>query len=672
MKPSLPQRRRPQPASPQSGKVRTIVIEDEPSNIWKIMLFIMLLALGCTAIYFHLKGDSAESNLTANPSSVRDLHHMLDPTGRPADEIAEEPTSEPIDILPPTIETVVLNELSPFDSFKAFKELQLATRKRFTDGLWREHFASLTQSCLTSLSQRPSNDGSRPLDGLIQKKALPLALAQLEIKNRLGLDKFVHWTATSPDFAVVLLTDLDRIELLINNLAIEDDLANVLSIWEKLEQESEQPRLQKRYRNLALSLALIYDKGNRYSEAQAAYQYYAQADRKGNLYVDFNKISPDELVFGVATPVFGLAGMEWALDKFSFSNKDLGKAYSQVPYRLNHPPYPEYTIQNVMELGGVCVEQARVSLTNARAHGVPSADLGGMGTRGGHAWFAYRKPDGTWDNSTGRYNDGYACGTTPNPQTGKSMREWDFFLFNSRGRRNGSREAALTITRAAKILADAGDTAGQLDLLGSAAKRDATNPFAWHPYLNELLRDSTERPLPFWENLVREYRHNLRDFPDHFAIIEEIEAKKIFPKKEPDQIARMLRSRRRETLRNLPDRFDLIVNSVKREIEFYRTTNDTPRIINLYRNTFEDVGPHIPTFLAIAQQFSLDANTYPEIRRRTLSAIEKVFEKEIDSKLQGDVFRLPMEAKACSTIADLFDGEKEITAAAKKKGEAAN
>lgn len=636
----------------------TIVVEEESSNIWKVLVFLILLGGAGYAIYFHFTRPE-EPTVAAAPLSTNPLDDMLDPTGRPPEDPTPKEIPETV-IQPPPVETATTKHYSDFSSYEA---LQRATRQRFVDGLWAEHFTSITESCLETLNKRPVTSGPRQLDGLIQKKTLPLALAQLEIYRRLGYDNFLRWTAASPNFAADLLTDIDQIQLLVNNLVPEDYLPNVLSIWETLEVGTGSNQSPKRQRNLALSLALIYDNGNRVSEARAAYQYYTQTVRKRDLYVDFDKISPDELIYGVAPTSFGIDGMKWARDKFSFSIRDLGKVYFEVPYRLNHPPYPEYTIQNVMELGGVCVQQAQVAKANARSHGVPSAVLGGTGSRGGHAWFVYRKADGTWDNSTGRYNDGYACGTTTNPQTGKTMREWDFFLFNDSGRRNGAREAALTTIRAAHIMGDAGDTAEFLTLLEAAAKRNSSNPIAWRPYLETLRDDPTERPLLFWENLVRSYRNTMLKLPDHLAIIEEIEVQKIFPKQNPDQVAVTLRTRRREAFRKMPERFDLIVESVKREISYYRSTNDTSRIGQLYRNTFEDVGTHLPTFIAVANLFAEDAATDPSLRRRTLSTMEKVFNKQIDTDLKGDLFRLSMEAEVCQKLASFFDSEKEKTKA---------
>ena len=96
-------------------------------------------------------------------------------------------------------------------------------------------------------------------------------------------------------------------------------------------------------------------------------------------------------------------------------------------------------MEEILEVGGICMDQSHFGATSARAYGIPAASVGGDGNRGGHAWFAYMMPTHQWNmgNSfhpfneprnlpgTGRYADGYANGHTHDPQTGKGVGEFE-------------------------------------------------------------------------------------------------------------------------------------------------------------------------------------------------------------------------------------------------------
>jgi len=107
------------------------------------------------------------------------------------------------------------------------------------------------------------------------------------------------------------------------------------------------------------------------------------------------------------------------------------------------------TLEEILEVGGICMDQSHFGTTAARAYGIPAASVGGDGNRGGHAWFAYLMPNHQWNMGngfrpfneprnlpgTGRYADGYANGHTRDPQTGRGIGEFEVQLTGDPKRR---------------------------------------------------------------------------------------------------------------------------------------------------------------------------------------------------------------------------------------------
>ncbi len=85
--------------------------------------------------------------------------------------------------------------------------------------------------------------------------------------------------------------------------------------------------------------------------------------------------------------------------------------------------YDHYTLAEIKQKGGVCVDQAYFASMTAKANGIPAMTISGEGDRGAHAWFGYEESRTSWNLSTGRYKDNYAAGTTRDPQTHRTIKE---------------------------------------------------------------------------------------------------------------------------------------------------------------------------------------------------------------------------------------------------------
>ena len=579
----------------------------------------------------------------------------------PADRPVK-PVEEPKPVETPKL--AALPALPELNKSEALPALVAATRARIADGRWNDHAAVLKTAAIATINGRARTAGPVMLDKLSEKQALPLALAQLDIIALLGEKGLGDFAGTGEGFADRLLTTPAMAESFVNDIKPENRPSEVLRVWQALDAWEMTPADKERWRNLAFALALIHGKPGGENRAAEVYAYYRKAGDAHRLYEDFTKIKPDELVWAVGDHAFTLKDQEWALKNVSFPLARLGAAYPSIAYRMNHAPYPEYTMENVLKMGGICMNQGQYAQGNGRARGVPCAYITGEGSRGGHAWFGYRTDRG-WINNVGRYADGYACGRATDPQTGKPFREWDFFLFNDPGRRNGDLEASRRLIRAAGVIGESGDAAGKLDLLEAAAHRDAGNPLGWRTWIAALLDDKRERPPEFWQKIVGEYRVVMKECPDYFDVSDRIESEKIFPKLDPDRIGEFLRKRRRQSIRDNPARFDLLTDSVKREADFYQSRKDDNRIGLLYAGALREYGKNLPTFIRLAEDFGARAADNAAIRKNGLSVLESTFNKDVDSKLKGDAFALAMQAKVAKKVSEIFAADGDARKAAK-------
>ncbi|WDE96369.1 transglutaminase-like domain-containing protein [Lentisphaera profundi] len=251
----------------------------------------------------------------------------------------------------------------------------------------------------------------------------------------------------SPEF-VKWLSNYKRRSDLLYNITRSDDLSEVLNILQKIHKHD--PSEVDKYWNLALATSLVWDterknmhhqmgsKTMSYSwEITALYDYFKKIYKRGAK-LSYSKLSVQELVFVVAVDV-PLEELHWALKNCSGSARAWAKRYFEIKYnttRLNAERYQwdqgMYSLANIKELGGICVDQAYFTVMSARANGIPAMYFSGMGrgaTDVGHAWAGVMKDGREWDLEIGRYSQGnYGTGKARDPQTNMRLtdHELDF------------------------------------------------------------------------------------------------------------------------------------------------------------------------------------------------------------------------------------------------------
>ncbi|MFR4416994.1 MAG: hypothetical protein ACLT8E_06205 [Akkermansia sp.] len=150
---------------------------------------------------------------------------------------------------------------------------------------------------------------------------------------------------------------------------------------------------------------------------EQVFEYFMEMDEARELLTDISKLSPSELLFVVDVRL-PRSEMDWARKKVRLTRKGWGGAYSMIRYRMDRAalgkdPYTNYTFQEILDEGGICMDQAYFAVNTAKCNGIPSAYVTGDGNRGPHAWVNLLTTDETWQ-SYGGY--GYNTGIFPSAQ----------------------------------------------------------------------------------------------------------------------------------------------------------------------------------------------------------------------------------------------------------------
>jgi hypothetical protein len=241
-----------------------------------------------------------------------------------------------------------------------------------------------------------------------------------------------------PEIVVDWVNDQELSRLLFENLSEHDYLPGVLARLQQI-QLAHRHKF-KEYRALAVALALVYDqsfpqfwphgqvdrKWVPIAELTVAdrFRFWTESNESNALLLDLRKLSPGNIKFIVDAPL-ALSEFEWARKNVRYQRSEFAKAFDAVTYSLARVrsgsfrwPSGEYTLQNIYQRDGICVDQAYYGMIAGKARGLPTLFFTGQGADGGHAWFGYMKTDDRWELDCGRYkNQNYAVGQALDPQT---------------------------------------------------------------------------------------------------------------------------------------------------------------------------------------------------------------------------------------------------------------
>lgn len=268
---------------------------------------------------------------------------------------------------------------------------------------------------------------------------------QSELKAAWGSEypAMLEWMDANPELKEELFTAISP---------SEDQVRSALKVFLELKQKY--PEQIAQYGNLAIAVAVTWDRReNVFHVTHLAEQCKAVpiGSPVGPLenfafIVDNAKVMqgrgewlPWEFLCHVVNHETPLEERDWALQRFVSNRSMFGKCYSDVPYdtqmlntegKVTKMNGKQYTLPNLLSIGGVCAQQADFAARVGKSMAVPAAYVGGeSANQGRHAWVMWvevksvNKTSITFSlESHGRYHyDKYYVGTLKDPKNGKEI-----------------------------------------------------------------------------------------------------------------------------------------------------------------------------------------------------------------------------------------------------------
>jgi len=248
------------------------------------------------------------------------------------------------------------------------------------------------------------------------------------------------------------------------------------------------PNAVAAWANLAVATATAeemrhYRKPPRTAALVEGFRYFT--DPKRVFRYDLKKMPYELSRYVVDTPL-AVEERQWAAARY-LRLADPGAAYFHVKYDfasyLQGSPKQmvgkDYTLANLLQYGGVCIDQAYYCVQVCKSIGIPAAIVTGRGSSGiGHAWVMYfqMNPAGTsaaWLGGAGRYaSHQYFVGAVRDPASGQYILDSQLILTGAAAllplRRREEAEAYAALAELADRLRDKAGEAGVEPLVALA------------------------------------------------------------------------------------------------------------------------------------------------------------------------------------------------------------
>ncbi len=392
--------------------------------------------------------------------------------------------------------------------------------------------------------------------------------------------------------------------------------AEVFALLEPLDRRGEfltlLGRLQERapamfaeFKALALALAVVHDEAppsdwphwqvkpealpRRLAPAEEVFDHLAGLSRSGKALWRADRLDAAELRFAVdlALPAEERA---WALERARRPLLRLAELYSMIEYRhdrIEAGAYvwtaPAYRLEDILSLGGICVDQAYFASQAGKALGAPTLLFSGAGREGRHAWFGYLGAGRKWFMDAGRDEaQNYVTGVAHDPQTWTEISDHELqFLSEGFRRERPAREARAHARFAAWLRAD-GRTREAEAAARAATRLERRTLAAW----DELLALRPE-PGEAREAVAREAAAGLTRYPDLQARYLGVAAESLRARGETAEADRLgVELARRFAGR----RGDLSVKEIAARLERSMATESVERQERLYRGLLRQFG----------------------------------------------------------------------------------
>lgn len=224
-----------------------------------------------------------------------------------------------------------------------------------------------------------------------------------------------------------------------------DDIVGAYAVLDKLIEAGGSTKAgvaaTEAFPELAAALCAVYDRPPRSSvEGRATpgelFRYFVAKDKQ---LVFAASNLPATLLMHMVDTRSSVGEMEWAFKQVR-GDRQVGRHYRDIEYdteffkqgktkRLEGKPY---TLQNIRQWGGVCVEQAYYAEHLGKAIGVPTASVTGRSSGVGHAWVGYMISSSrnlSFEYREGKYDEFKGVqGRIEDPQGGSAMTEGELSM----------------------------------------------------------------------------------------------------------------------------------------------------------------------------------------------------------------------------------------------------
>ena len=409
-----------------------------------------------------------------------------------------------------------------------------------------------------------------------------------------------------PEVLAEWVNDPDITRILFQNISPSDYAPAVLKNLQDIRLAS--PEKYRQYKSLAVALSLVYDQ--RYPQfwphrqvppSDVPLKQQSIADRfawwvsanetKGAL-LDMRTLGPEQIKFIVDAPLDS-SEFEWARKNVKFLRSDFAKTFSSIAYDRNRLaegvydwPGGEYTLEDIRQKGGICVDQAYFAMVAGKAKCLPTLFFTGQGTDGGHAWFGYMKSDDKWELDCGRYeNQNYSVGEALDPQTWRPISDHELRLLAQRFRDKLEFVASQDDILLAGVFEAQGDTAKAAKAYESAIQACAMNPSAWDAKESFLLRTgaSQETLKAFHKAALAQFSNDRDRKASHQAALAEI-VRKEGDEEEAGALEKSIVSQ------NKKQRSDLSIEMAARQLEDLLDKKKYEEAFAVYRKQVNSLG----------------------------------------------------------------------------------
>jgi hypothetical protein len=361
----------------------------------------------------------------------------------------------------------------------------------------------------------------------LQAENLPVPAGYRPSDRPIGINlsnDLKHWLLSNQAFSQEFFSTITSV----------DNLPRVYAILEGLRRRD--AAKFARYASLALALAVVYDVEppsywphhqvteqalpRKLPNPALTYEWLTHEDMLGRTYFRLARLRAEELKFVVDTAA-PVSELEWSQLNVPYPLDHFEGAYSMVKYRSDRLGEDSlmtwsgqpYTLQAILQEGGICVDQAYFATEAGKARGVPTLLFSGSGQNSRHAWFGFLDAEGKWRLDAGRYADHrLVTGTAIDPQSWLVISDHDLQFLAERFRALPSFQQSSVHLEFARVFLQEGDAASSARAARKAVNYERRNLGAWEVLIaadTKLGYDPAKL-----ESVLREAALALSHYPD--------------------------------------------------------------------------------------------------------------------------------------------------------------